>query len=206
MNRFEKLLNALLAKIESVRALCADIPTDVATKVSEELAHVVKVLRDPQAITTGRNVGYVGALAEEALRDLRSNERRFLITLGTINGLRERIGALHPQTPMKMGVSDAITLYDISRQNHDTGTAVLRTEYDGILFLMEEAETQSRLLRSREADERIRETIANGVVGAIKPAKRGRAAGKRLADAERRSQMKGKTNGGGKNNRKQKTA
>lgn len=201
MNRFEKLLHTLVLKIENVRALCADIPTHFAEEIVINLGRVVNILRDPQGVTNGRNVGYVAAEAEQAIQDLIALERRFLVTFGTIQSFRDRIGALHSDTPSRMRVSDAITEYDELRLNHETRTSILREKYEFLQELMAKAEKQSRDLNSRNAYERVRDTLS-GIVGSIKPVKRGRDILKRQADADIRSSMRGNTNGGGKSRKR----
>ena len=172
MNRFERLLNSLVEKIESIRALCSDIPVDFAEAISVELGKVVKALRNPQACLVGRNVGYVAAEAEQAVRDLVALERRFLITCGTIQSFRDRIGNLHRETPLRMRVSDAITEYDLLRLNYETRTFELRQKFEELESLMGEAEMQSQALVARLAYERVRDTLVSNVVGAIKPSRR----------------------------------
>ena len=202
MNRFERLLKSLREKIASVQKLCADIPTGEALSAQSNLENVVEILRDPKGAMYGRTAGFVAARAELAIIDLRRDERRFLLTYGTIDGMRQRIGALHPETKLRPGVSDCITMFDTCRHDSKTTTFVLRESYTTLVAIMERAEAESRNISSTKTTEKVRATLANGVVGSIQPTRKGRSATKRLIDAERRSRMRGSTNGGGKNNRR----
>lgn len=157
MKRIEKLLKALMAKIEYVRELCPDIPAIAeAEVVRDEFAHVLEILRDPTAAMNKRTVGFVASSAELAIVALRRDERRFLITLGTIANMRQKLGALHPETRHLMEASDMITGFDALRSNPKTTTFELRQAYTAFCELLTVMEDESNELNRFDTPERAR--------------------------------------------------
>ncbi len=161
MNRFEKLLKALCTKIEYVRELCPDIPAIVeAEAIRDEFARMVEILRDPTAAMNKRTVGFVASNAELAIVTLQRDERRFLLTLGTIGTMRERMENLHPFAHLRMQANNSITEFDILRSNPKTTTYALRQAYFELDELMKEAEAESNELNRLDTADRVRHTLS----------------------------------------------
>ena len=178
MNRFEKLLATLNAKMNSIREICEDlIELTGADKAFEELVTVVAILRDPQGAIDKRNSGYIAANAEVMIEMLCRYERRFLVSITTINGLKARIVGLHPEA-YKVRAKEiwrAIDGYDTLRVNHNASTAGIRSAYLTVHDLIAKVEAITKQIASDEINERIRGTTTNSVVGSIKPARRNKA-------------------------------
>lgn len=161
MNRLEKRFKMLSDKIEYVRELCPDIPAIVeAEAIRDEFVNTLKILRDPTAAMNKYTVGFVASNAELAIVALRRDERRFLITLGTIGIMRERMDNLHPFAHLRMQANNAITEFDVLRSNPETTTYALRQAYIELDELMKEAEAESNDLNRFDTADRVRHTLS----------------------------------------------
>jgi hypothetical protein len=203
MNRLENLLKIFGKKMAEVSALCPDIITYAGVeKAFEALITTVSILRKPEAKMNRHTAEFVSAEAEQAVVKLSKCKRRFLVTLGTFQGLKARIARLRPEAyePLGEKIWFAVKTFELLRTNQaKVETDELLKAYLGADAVIKTAESHSETLSLADVVARIGETQKSAVVGSIRPARRGRSADKRLADAQRRLSMKGTTNGGGKN-------